>query len=71
MANSGDGFGVDAQVPDMRGGVYCAFYGCWDFGCGGAVDSDFNAGGLFGVAGISGWEVAAWAAGSWGAVEAF
>ena len=71
MGLSGHAAGVDAQVPDMRGGVCCAFYGCWHFGHDGAVDSDFNAGGLFGVAGISGWEVAAWAAGSWGAVEAF
>jgi hypothetical protein len=54
MANSGDGLGVDAQVPDMRGGVCCAVHGCWDFRDNGAVDSDFNAHFLFRVAGVSG-----------------
>ena len=54
MAVSGHGSGVDAQVPDMRGGVCCAVHGCGDFCHGREMDSDSYAGGLFGVAGISG-----------------
>ena len=70
MANSGHGVGVDTQVPDMRGGVCCAFYGCGHFRHNGAVDSGFNAGGLFGVADICCCQVLAWVGGLWRAVRA-
>ena len=54
MGLSGHAAGVDSQVPDMRGGVCGAVHGCWDFRDNGAVDSGFNAGDLFRVAGVSG-----------------
>ena len=54
MGLSGHAVGVDAEMPDVRGGVCGVVHGHWRFRLNGAMDSDFNAGVLFGVAGLSG-----------------